>query len=52
MKYDVVFYGCTAFVDAENEEDAIKKAKELYYAGELSCEIEEVRKIGGDENGE
>ena len=40
--YQVDFCSTNAEVEADNEEEAIEKAKELYYNGELYCEIESV----------
>lgn len=44
-KYQVDFYSTNAQVEAENEEEAIEKAKTLYYDGELSCEVESVKEL-------
>ena len=44
-KYQVNFYSTNAEVEAENIDDAIEKAKTLYYDGELSCEIESVEEL-------
>jgi len=41
--YQVNFYSTNAEVEAENEEEAIEKAKTLFYDGELYCEIESVK---------
>ena len=43
--YQVNFYSTNAEVEAENEEEAIEKAKTLYYDGELHCEIENVEEV-------
>jgi len=43
--YQVNFYSTNAEVEAENEEEAIEKAKTLYYDGELHCEIESVKEL-------
>lgn len=45
MKYRVEFSSTNAEVEADNEEQAIEKAKTLYYDGELSCEVTEVEEI-------
>jgi len=44
-KYLVNFYSTNAEVEAENEEEAIEKAKTLFYEGELYCEVESVEKL-------
>jgi len=44
-KYLVNFYSINAEVEAENEEEAIEKAKILFYDGELYCEVESVEEL-------
>lgn len=44
-KYLVNFYSTNAEVEAENEEEAIEKAKILFYDGELYCEVESVEEL-------
>lgn len=44
-KYLVNFYSTNAEVEAENEEEAIEKAKILFYDGELYCKVESVEEL-------
>jgi len=44
-KYLVNFYSTNAEVEAKNEEEAIEKAKTLFYDGELYCEIESIEEL-------
>ena len=45
MKYRVEFSSTNAEVEADSKEQAIEKAKVLYYDGELFCEIASVEII-------
>lgn len=44
-KYLVNFYSTNAEVEAKNKEEAIERAKTLYYDGELCCEIESIEEL-------
>lgn len=44
-KYLVNFCSTNAEVKAKNEEEAIEKAKTLFYDGELYCEIESIEEL-------
>lgn len=44
-KYQVNFFSTNAEVEAKNEDEAIEKAKTLYFDGELYCEVESVKEI-------
>ena len=43
--WTVNFYSMNAEVEAEDEEEAIEKAKTLLYDGELCCEVESVEEL-------
>ena len=45
MKYRVDFFSPNAEVVAKDEEEAIQKAKELLYNGELCIEVQGVEQI-------
>ena len=44
-RYQVNFFSCNAEVDAEDENDAEVKAKELLYNGELYVEVESIKVV-------
>lgn len=44
-RYLVEFASTSAEVEAEDEEGAVELAKELYYNGELLCEVTGVKKL-------
>ena len=47
-RYEVNFFSTGASVIANNEEEAIEKAKDLYYDGKIACEVESVKIIGDE----
>ena len=48
-KYRVEFSNTNAEVEAVNEDCAIEKAKELYYDGELFCEVTKIVELDTEE---
>ncbi len=44
-KYQVNFCSISAEVWAENEEEAEDKAKDLFFDGELHCEVESIAEL-------
>jgi len=50
MKYQINFFSVNAEVEADNEDEAIEKAKTLFYDGELHCEIESIKKLKEDKD--
>ena len=45
MKYRVDFFSPNAEVEAKDEDEAIQKAKELLYNGELHIEVQSVERV-------